>query len=538
MGVLSFKQRERRRTFWCWIFVVALPMAWFWTRFVNPSFSLIDDAFDLRHFEYMHAHFSEWWRTFGFHGETEDGRLRTTSWLFRFFFYYLPARMDPLRWNIAHFSVLAFTVSCLFFTLRFLTGKNAGAVIACVLWTLSANTLMNYTRFGPFEVLQVLWLSLLSLLAYVTTSRFSGNRQFFPCAAIFFCLFMLYFTKETSVLLLPFSVLMFCGSLWIGKAKKEWGIFLIFNLILFSMQRYFSPPITGYAEHFQPSVDIFLKNVQRYSTVLEWRYLLLAALMVFCLRNFHKLFNKKEILQTDIWQFGFLSLGAGFLMPCLLWEAAEPRYLLVSEFLFAGFISLEILAVWNGLCVYAAQDSKKNQQLKKIGLIVVCLVLAVPTTSKFKNILIYDYGKADQQTPVQALEWLSKIAERDAVILSLEVEPELVGSTAIFMKDIFKRGDIEIYSVSPFAERSIKQGYPMRQISLERSFDELKNVDYIVYRRSGYRRPAVDGFFNNLIPVILRADLGGSPQKIYSEVYQPPVSGLPEGVEIWKIARP
>ncbi|HCM42418.1 MAG TPA: hypothetical protein DIS66_03795 [Candidatus Omnitrophica bacterium] len=538
MGVLTFKQYERRRTFWCWVFVVTLPMVWYWTRFVNPSFNLIDDAFDLRHFEYMRTHFSEWWRTFGFHGEAENGRLRTTSWLFRFFTYYLPCRMDPLRWNIAHFSILALTVSCLFFALRFLTGKNMAAVIACVLWVLSGNTLMNYTRFGPFEVLQVLWLSLLSLLAYVALSRSSGRRVFFLYSAIFFCLFMLYFTKETSILLLPFAALMLCGSLWLGKAKKEWSLFFGFNLVLFALQRYFSPPIAGYTSNFKPSMSVFLENAERYFTVLEWRYLLLAAIAVYCLRNFHKLFKKQEFSLTDSWQFGFFSLGCGFLAPCLLWEAAEPRYLLVSEFLFAGFMALELFTVWNKFCISPASDNKKKQWFKKAGLITVCLILAVPTTDKLAQYSLYAYGVADKRTPVQALQWLSTIAEKNAVVLSLEVEQELVGATAIFMKDIFGRGDIQIYSVSPFAEISIRQGYPMRLISLERSLSELEHVDYVIQRRSGYRRPAVDRFFNKLMFHIQRAGFSGRLQKIYSELYRPPVFKLLEGVEIWKMGRP
>ena len=335
------------KTILLWLGVLALPWIWLWTKWVNPSFSMVDDAADLMLFRHMREDFGNWLTTEGLHGEIGNGRLRPLYWLFRFVFYYLPFGENPASWQAVHYVLLALILTAVFVLMKRLTQSSVCAFTACALWTINPKTMENFCRFGPAECWQLLWFSLGMLIFYFllqgkNESKPSKNTLY---ALLFTVLFCLYFTKETSVLLMPVSAVMALLSV---TAKRNRRIFIVFfgmNVLLFALQRLLSPPLTGYSTAFSFSAKTIWDNLNRYPGRVQWGLVFLPATAFFLYRIIRDRLQNRKPFSLDpltCWELLFLALGIIFFLILLPWAQPTPRYLVVTDFFFSLFMAVEL----------------------------------------------------------------------------------------------------------------------------------------------------------------------------------------------------
>jgi len=528
-----------KMTLICWLFVILLPLVWLWPRFVNPSFSLVDDAHDLHTFAAMKADFGHWWNTSGFHGEVADGRLRPLAWLLRFVFYYLPFGFNPFSWILMHYLNLVLTLSALFFLMRLLVKNNFFSLAGCVLWTFSPCTIENFSRLGPQEVWQVLMIGYSALAIYGLSKARCFKIKAALSFALFVLLFILYFVKEPSIVLLPFSLILFFAALSCKKQVKAWGAFLGLNAFLFGLQRFFSPVLSGYSASFKPSVSLVLENLGRYSFALQWHYLVFFLIITYGVRLYFLLGREKKRpgdLLPECWQFGFLVLAMGFFSIVLLWDNPVQRYLLVTEFLLTPFMVLEASSIFKRLSTIGESAGRKwlPRVMKAVaGLLIAAL--AFFSRNDVEILLKYTYAKAHEVTGVQALQWFSLRAERNARVLLFTVEEELLTASARFLAEFFGRPDLSIYSFSPVAEKCAAKGLDIIPLKQGDWPAVLNRVDYIFWEHQGAKRYKIDLFHSGLMNSISPEFRLQRMALLYRQVRTYLNPFFPEGTEIWAI---
>lgn len=533
------KGNGNRASLFLLLVTLCLPMIWLWPRFTNPSFSLIDDAESLCEFQAMKADFGNWWETRGFHGEEKEGRIRPVYWLIRFFLYYLPFGMNPLAWNAVHYLNLAAALFALFALLRGLSGSGGLAFAGCLAWIFSPCTIENYSRLATQEVWQVLGLGFSALVIYRLLAEKRAGPRAGRMGLLIALVFLLYFVKEPSVVILPFSLIVFAGACAFRKRRLEWGIFFAANLIFFVMQRTLAPQISGYTRSFHPSVGLVAENLQRYTFALQWHDLIFFLAITYAVRvvNLVRVRKRKvSELVPECWQFCFLALAAGFFSIILLWGDPVQRYLLVTEFLLVPFAVLEAKAVFLFLKDFGGKRGGRALS-RTLGLSfgVLLALLAFFSRNELWLHLRYIYLKADEVTAVEALKWLSKNAKPNARVLLFTVENELLLSSARFTQNFFGRPDIVFYTFSPFAEEHRKEGYGIVPLKQGDWPAVLNRVDYIFWEHQGARRYKIDIFHSGLMNGISPAFRQQRMTLLFRHVgtYLNPF--FPEGTEIWAV---
>ncbi len=534
---------KNSKTFVCWFIAILLPWIWLWPFFANPSFSLIDDPVDLKIFRNMAADFPGWWHSSGFHGEPGNGRIRTVSWLMRFLLYYPFAKDSPLPWFTIHYLVLVLVITLLFFLLKKFVLKNYLALTGCALFILNPKTMENFTRLSPNEVGQILWLLVLAFLFYRSFHppaelHSPGKKKTLgPLAGIVFVTFLFYFSKETSVVLLPLSLLMAAGSLFMKKGRRECVVFFAANLAFFILQRWLAPPMHGYSSSFSFTWATIWGNMLRYPSKIQWLYPLLLALAAFAYRIVTRLAREKKsfTLQShELWQIGFITLAFGFLAILMPWTQPTPRYIIVPDFLFVFFIMIEFTWWLHALLKKTASQPPFRRILWLTLSLGTLLLLAYFSQAEFDWDLRYLYGQSGHSTPVQDLRNFSKIAKPNARVLYLEFEKELVRAPIIFTHDFFGRNDLQFFSLAPAAKEVQKEGYPVTIISQKDWPKALDQIDYVYWNHRGLKRLYLDRFHVQLLSELFKSPYGPAMRPVYSNLYYPLGKAL-EGTQVWEI---
>lgn len=505
------------------LIAIALPLIWLWPRLVHPSFGLIDDAFDLSKLMFMKDHFWEWLRTEGLHGEVSDGRFRPMYWFLRFVAYYLPAGTNPAGWIFLHWINLTAAITLTFLLISRLTRSNWSALIGCALWIFSPNTMANYLRFGPQEILQVLLLGGLFLtgLGLFRTPR---TKDRIPYRVLLGALlFTLYFVKEPSVVLFPCSLVILALSWKLRKERREWTLIASINAVLFLVQRILSPALSGYSTHFVVSPNLILQNAWNYFFEMQWPYLFLALTASYLIRIWKSRSSYNQ-WNLEYWQAALLLTGISFFALILPWTEHVRRYLLVAEYLFTIFMILE-------LSRYLARTTRAG--MGWLSVLTICFGISVPPVFGIVRSVQTEYYEG--KGAVHALDWLSRQAPKDSRVLVLELEHELMYSTMKYLHDLFGRGDLKILSLSPHADKYQSTGYNISRIT-KITPDVLSQTDYIFWHHSGIAQAGIDDFHTGLMTQLKESDLGRSTTKIYDDLV-PDRDHFYRGTEIWRFDR-
>jgi len=523
-------------TFVFWFLAILLPWIWLWTRSLNPSFSLIDDPHDLRRFQAMAEDFSGWWNQSGFHGERDAGRLRPIYWLARYFLYFLPAGFNPLGWCVIHYLNLCLVLSCAFYLVKRLSGSNFTAFLGCAIWSLSSNTLSNYTRFGTAEIWQLFWLSMMLVSSFKFFRSTTSLQKWFYGTALSILCFLLYFSKESSVLMLPFAVLMLLGAIVIRSSRIEWAYLLGLNLFLFALQRLLAPPMVGYSTAFQIEATTILVNLDRYFFRLQNHYLILLCCVSSVARVGYKLFKQKlplRQMRVEKWQFGLVCLATAFFALLLPWKLAEPRYLAVSEYLLALYVALEFFALMS--LIPAIKGKTIVRLISGFILLIVIMLSSVFSPPEFIPLLKYRATHAADPSASQSLEWLSAKAEPNSNVLMLFLEEEIIMSGAIYLQEFYQRPDMTIYSFSPYAQQYKDTGYNIVPVGPQNWPGILAKIDYIYWNHRGVLKHNLDQLNRNVLGTVLNSEYKLATTLIYDKMNAEFNATFPEGTQIWKI---
>jgi hypothetical protein len=536
---------KRKQTYLLWFIVILLPWLWLWPKFYHPSFSMVDDAADLLVFRTMDTHFDQWLATAGFHGEIQNGRLRPVYWLLRYGLYYAPFKMNVAGWFAVHYAVLILILTATFFFLRKLTRSHWIAFCACVFWTINAKTMENFTRFATAEVWQLLWTSLGMINFYylLNVKSLTAKRSLYlPLALI---MFGLYFSKETSALLLPFAAVMAIAGRITKQHREEFSVFFLINLSLFTLQRIMMPPMTGYTTAFSLSWQSLLDNLNRYPGRIQWYFVLIVTVFTFMrrlLRQHCWKINGQPGLFLFAWQMVFLILGMIFTGILLFWTQPAPRYLVFPDYFFALFMSIELGTLLQAMTKKILALNFRREKVRKIFLsgsrslfFLAVLVLAYFSQAEFYWELRYAYGLAGQETPVEALKLFSEKAKPNAKVLYLEVENELVAAAAIYLNDFFDRKDITLYSFSPFAPALQKKGLQIVPLQQNDWPSVLETIDYLYWPHRGSLRAWIDQFHAQMIKPLIFSPYRSAMRPAYESLYFPLPGQLAEGAQIWAI---
>ncbi len=535
-------------TLLAWALCLCLPWLWLWPVFFNPSFSMIDDAVQMPAFELMASEFSQWWDTPGFRGDFVNGRLRPFYWIFRFLFYYLPCKLNPLGWYTVHTLFLYLIITAMFFFIYRLTRSRFGAFLGCALWVLNSKTAENYTRFGTAEVWQLLWFSLTAVAGFYFFSGGHNKKKkwtSFAALAVFLC--FNYFSKETTILLLPAAAVLLIGSFLFRKQQLECSIFFAANLILFSFQRFLLPPASGYAAAYALSPGVIIANLGRYTWRIQWFYLLFACLMSYSLRLFLQLRRKtkNDLPREDFWQFAFLMFGMLFFLVLLPWEYAAPRYLVIADFFFAYFMAIECVRIWTFWLGRVSRLFKKPGVPVRIARMAVLCVpfltggwLAYLSQTDLSIYLRYQYGLAKYPTAVQELRYFSEHARKDSRVLIFYLQPELVQAAATYLSHYFNRPDIVHFTLSDHADGiRDKTGYPVYRVHPNELPGILKRIDYIYWNRRGAHKPELDAVHQALLASLMKTPDARALRKIYDTTHAILHPTIKDGTQIWEIDR-
>ncbi|MBI3306665.1 MAG: hypothetical protein HYZ84_02505 [Candidatus Omnitrophica bacterium] len=504
-----------------WLIAILLPLAWYWPRILHASFSMIDDPSDLLLFSSMQSNFADWFFDQGIHGEVANGRFRPLYWLVRFF-YFLIAGMHPTGWTILHYANMAITLSATFFLVHFLTKRYFVALLACALWSFSPHTMENYVRLATQEVWQVLYLSLLFLAGFHILRQSPGKGHGLHWGIISALIFALYFTKETSIVLLPFSIITLLAALIVKKRIKTWTAFFLINLSVFTLQHTLAPSRGEYASQYVFQFETIFSNLKFFCAELQWSWLLLGLFILYSIRI--------SVLETPAvstaihyWQSATLTLGIAFFAVYLPWGEPVTRYLLIAEYCFAVFMSLELSHYINAV-------TKKNLSIWTLSALLI-FANSSPAISAVHGTFFSPWRNFKGH--VYALRWFADHAKTNANVIVLEYEMELLHSNLAYLQRFFHRNDLTVYSPSPYAESYQKQGYAVIPLTVITE-EIIDKTDYIIWQRRGPGRADLEQAHQQIMNQLFQSKYQSKIKNTYSELV--PTGGpFPEGTEIWKI---
>jgi hypothetical protein len=279
---------------------------------------LIDDGESLRIAQLMDQHFSQgdpgWFLSF----EKESGRFRPIYWVNNYLTYKLFG-FNSLFYHFAHLLVYVL-ISYLLYRLVYLIFKDKlSAILTGLFFVLIGPARENLYRLGTAE--PILCLILISIFYFL----FSRNLLYLT-----FFTFIAYFAKETSVSLLPFSIVIYLLT-WIKfvdlKPRSQWRKFLFWfvwiNLLAFLAQRLviYKIGIGGwYSENYQLNISQTFHGAWYYIKLLieEYKIFLLFPLIAVVKNRSLGLFALLFWFATSLFIQSFWVFGMGRYLPPIL----------------------------------------------------------------------------------------------------------------------------------------------------------------------------------------------------------------------------
>ena len=271
----------------------------------------------------------------------DHGRFRPLYWLYLWVEYNLfglTARYHHLG-RILLFVVVVLLISGV---ARQIAGSTRAGILSGLLFALFPFTVENWHRLGPGEPQLVLWqLASLYFLgrAYLEVKRDPGRRALFYLVLSIAILPLSYFSKETSVMLVPVSAVMLLvmGLSFKGRRYRPlrtvFLVYFIANLACGLASQGAAHLLTaggGYTIHYQIEISRILSTARRYGILLFQGYhlFLVVALVAFSIRLIHHLRKGGGLDQSLKWQIIMLFWFMAALGVQLPWAFALGRHLL------------------------------------------------------------------------------------------------------------------------------------------------------------------------------------------------------------------
>jgi hypothetical protein len=205
-------------------------------------------------------------------------------------------------------------------------------------------------------------------------------------------------------------------------------------------------------------------------------------------------------------------------------------------------MALELSILFGTLEVKSAQwplsdeISRRRMRITVRGIFfAVVFLLAFFSQAELWLQLRYAYALAGKETPVQTLKIFAQKAGPNAKVLYLEMEDELLAAAAIYLRDIYGRKDITLYSFSPFAAERQKSGLPVAPLKQEEWPNILEKMDYLYWPHRGYSKIGLELLHTQMIQGLVFSGIQYYLDPFYENVLYPIRNLPPEGAQIWSV---
>lgn len=460
---------------------------------------------------------------------------------FYFLVHWARLTLSGKNYTICHFihiCLFSFTVFFIFKIVDNLTHSSLKSFLSSAFFILSAINIENIYRLGPQE----------SFLAFLlSTSLFFLFRKKILLSLFFNTL--LFLTKETSIVIVPFTFFLYIFSIFFRKDKKEKRRLLkyfIYNLffgvitavfILKAKRRY----INAYSGGYQFGFDTFFNHFFIYLKIfLDYYNLLLLIILGFFFYKVLLTLRKKESLKSYCPQLISLFIFGLFLIILLPWKAVLTRYLLPAMVGFSIFMGIETEEILDFLGKIEVKKNLSELGRKLIILFKYSFIILLYLTFSFHLLFIRNYiVKNVTSHNKEMLEYLARIPKNSQVFLNfqqIENTMEYFYEIPLHLSLFYNRSDLK-FNYLNLEKQKFKKGnyivsgdifprYQDKEIATLSGIIKIKNFnhrikEFFMYPPTFMIKKLIFDFPNLVFkPKIFLSSLYGvSSQEFYWNIY-------------------
>ncbi|MCK5474890.1 MAG: hypothetical protein KAI53_05790, partial [Candidatus Aenigmarchaeota archaeon] len=324
-------------------------------------------------------------------GGGDSGRFVPIYWLHHILLYIFFG-INPLFYYLLHAICLSIVLFMIYKITHLLTEKRKISILASLLYLLSLPIVESYYTLGKPETQQALYLVFM-LYFFLKIDKYLAKNKHAPIPRKLFIitlipLFLLYFTKETSYALLPFSFFWMLFVWWTEKSRKTQrsktaALFFASNItaillhqILKTLAGVASISAGGYSSMYNiGSPKALFVGFGKWLTILiadNIAFLILTTMIAFIiLKKIKETGIKNTTLKRDEQMLVFFALFATFLTAVMI-----PWAILMDRYFLPGMIGTSIFVA---LFLNYAIKNKKTVLVKLTAIVIILnLVLTLP----------------------------------------------------------------------------------------------------------------------------------------------------------------
>ncbi len=298
-----------------WFFIpLAIGILIMLPRICSPEFGFFDDAgLLIKSHKLING---EWDQLL----ELGSGRFRPFYWIFPMLIYSI-AKMRPEWFFIGNLILLVGTTALVIILANRLTGSRFIALLSGIFFVTSGPIIESYYTLSKGEPLQAAWI-LVSLLALYGINQ-SKSRKFKSAVLglIILSIFLAIISKETSLAMLPISMIWFIGALirkYFSKTETDWKISAVYLSstviaagIYFILRTIMLPDITlenGYTSNYIFDIPRLIAAMKQWERWIRRDFFYLAPLCVIPIINLirtRRVKHAKILFNTLVWMIGW-----------------------------------------------------------------------------------------------------------------------------------------------------------------------------------------------------------------------------------------
>lgn len=424
-------------------------------RLISPQFGLMDDARALNIAQgLLHGKFDLSW-------DVVAGRARPVYWA-AFAFWYLLVGGHPFWYFLGNLIVFSGTTFLLIHLVVDVGGSKMQALLTGFVFVISTSLIENVYTLSKAENFQLLlMLSAISLIIVAAQSP-RGTKFWLLIVAAAFLLLVACFTKESTLLLLPIT-LVWWGAAWLGRIKHFRSApfieivsrLLVLSSLVSGVIFYLGRTIflasskilgIGQSSEFYFDRASILNGIVRWGGWLmrDYIWLLPMALMVivWCL-------VKRRFPRSGLWWLAgvWMAFWLGMYIP---WHFAVEYYLLpfaAGTAVLSGVLLVEILE-------FIEQSDRVWKGVGFASLVLTGMLLLATQANSFTDASIQI---AQDSANTRVLEFIAQNApEGSQVVVNIQLANEYIEQMQLMLANYYNRPDLQLVSYQGEALSSLK----------------------------------------------------------------------------------
>ncbi len=465
-------------------------------RLISPQFGLMDDGRALTIAQgLLHGKFDLSW-------DLVAGRARPIYWA-AFAFWYLLVGGHPFWYFLGNLIVFAATTFLLIHLVVDVGGSKLQAVLTGFIFVFSTSLIENVYTLSKAENFQLLLMvSAISLVILAARSA-RGARYWLLLVASALCLLVACFTKESTLLLLPISLVWwgiaflgrlkhFPSALFVERVSRHLVLVSLLSGAVFYLGRTIflaSSKILGVGQ----SSEFYFDRTSILNGIVRWGgwllrdfiWLLPMALMVAvcCL-------VKKRLPRSGLWWLAgvWMAFWLGMYIP---WHFAVEYYLLpfaAGTAVLSGVLLVEIVE-------FIRQSGRLWKGLGIASLVLTGLLLLATQANSFTDASIQ---LAQDSANASLLEYVAENASQDSrVVVNIQLANEYIEQMQLMLANYYHRPDLQLVSYQGEDLSALKSQSPAPYFILA----ELVNQPKLTVRM-GLDEPSLQVWNASVLPAL------------------------------------